>query len=47
MLDFSWKVFTLTGTIDAYLLLKEMERLNKKKAQRERGNDHRSFNAIH
>lgn len=23
--DFSWKVFTLTGSIDTYLLMKEIE----------------------
>ncbi|MCD8501243.1 MAG: YqzL family protein [Bacillaceae bacterium] len=26
MLDFSWKVFSMTGNIDTYLLLKEIER---------------------
>lgn len=26
MLDFSWKVFSMTGSIDTYLLLKEIER---------------------
>ena len=25
MLDFTWKVFCMTGNIDTYLLLKEME----------------------
>lgn len=25
MLDFTWKVFCMTGSIDTYLLLKEME----------------------
>ncbi|WP_018923725.1 YqzL family protein [Salsuginibacillus kocurii] len=29
MLEFSWKVFTETGNIDAYLLHKEMEREDK------------------
>ncbi|WP_081727541.1 YqzL family protein [Halalkalibacter wakoensis] len=26
MLDFSWKVFSMTGNVDTYLLLKELER---------------------
>ncbi|MGO4887219.1 YqzL family protein [Anaerobacillus sp. MEB173] len=26
MLEFSWKVFSMTGNIDTYLLMKEMER---------------------
>lgn len=26
MLDFSWKVFSMTGNIDTYLLLKEIEK---------------------
>lgn len=26
MLDFSWKVFSMTGSVDAYLLVKELER---------------------
>ena len=26
MLDFSWKVFSMTGSIDTYLILKEIER---------------------
>ncbi|UOE95679.1 MULTISPECIES: YqzL family protein [Bacillaceae] len=26
MLDFSWKVFSKTGSIDTYLLMKELER---------------------
>ncbi len=26
MLDFSWKVFSITGNVDTYLLLKELER---------------------
>lgn len=25
MLDFAWKVFCITGNLDTYLLLKEME----------------------
>lgn len=25
MIDFSWKVFSMTGNIDTYLLIKEME----------------------
>lgn len=25
MLDFSWKVFCMTGNVDTYLLLKEIE----------------------
>ncbi|HEX6922652.1 MAG TPA: YqzL family protein [Bacillales bacterium] len=25
MLDFTWKVFCMTGNVDTYLLLKEME----------------------
>ncbi|OZM57735.1 YqzL family protein [Lottiidibacillus patelloidae] len=25
MLDFTWKVFSMTGNIDTYLLLKELE----------------------
>ncbi|MFC7393313.1 YqzL family protein [Scopulibacillus cellulosilyticus] len=25
MLDFTWKVFCMTGNIDTYLLIKEME----------------------
>ncbi|WP_096201302.1 YqzL family protein [Bacillus sp. FJAT-45350] len=28
MLDFSWKVFSMTGNVDTYLLLKELERDN-------------------
>lgn len=26
MLDFSWKVFSMTGNLDTYLLMKELER---------------------
>lgn len=26
MIDFSWKVFSKTGSIDTYLLIKEMEK---------------------
>ncbi|WP_083991240.1 YqzL family protein [Alkalihalobacillus pseudalcaliphilus] len=26
MLDFSWKVFSMTGNVDMYLLMKEIER---------------------
>ena len=26
MIDFSWKVFSMTGNIDTYLLIKEMEK---------------------
>ncbi|MCT8139689.1 YqzL family protein [Anaerobacillus sp. CMMVII] len=26
MLDFSWKVFSMTGSVDTYLILKEIER---------------------
>lgn len=26
MIDFSWKVFSLTGNIDTYLLMKELEK---------------------
>ena len=26
MLDFTWKVFSMTGAIDTYLLLKELEK---------------------
>ncbi|MGV3488029.1 MAG: YqzL family protein [Tuberibacillus sp.] len=29
MLDFTWKVFCMTGSIDTYLLLKEMEQANE------------------
>ena len=29
MLDFTWKVFSQTGNIEAYLLLKELERRNE------------------
>ncbi|MFC5713422.1 YqzL family protein [Thalassorhabdus alkalitolerans] len=25
MLDFSWKVFSITGNVDTYLLIKEIE----------------------
>lgn len=25
MLDFTWKVFCMTGSVDTYLLMKEME----------------------
>ncbi|WP_243386288.1 YqzL family protein [Bacillus kexueae] len=28
MLDFTWKVFTQTGSIDTYLLFKELEKEN-------------------
>jgi hypothetical protein len=28
MIDFTWKVFSMTGSIDTYLLLKEMESSN-------------------
>jgi hypothetical protein len=30
MLDFSWKVFSMTGNVDTYLLLKELERDSEK-----------------
>jgi hypothetical protein len=26
MLDFSWKVFSMTGSVDTYLIMKEIER---------------------
>ncbi len=26
MLDFSWKIFSMTGDLDMYLLIKELER---------------------
>ncbi|WNF37724.1 YqzL family protein [Bacillaceae bacterium IKA-2] len=26
MLDFSWKVFSMTGCVDTYLIMKEIER---------------------
>ncbi|WP_082393650.1 YqzL family protein [Bacillus sp. JCM 19034] len=26
MLDFSWRVFSMTGNVDTYLLMKELER---------------------
>lgn len=26
MLDFSWKVFSMTGNVDTYLIMKEIER---------------------
>ncbi|MCM3712839.1 YqzL family protein [Halalkalibacter oceani] len=26
MLDFSWKIFSMTGNLDTYLLMKELER---------------------
>ncbi|MBM7645793.1 hypothetical protein JOD45_002012 [Scopulibacillus daqui] len=26
MLDFTWKVFCMTGNIDTYLIMKEMEK---------------------
>ncbi|MEB1807585.1 YqzL family protein [Alkalihalobacterium sp. APHAB7] len=26
MLDFSWKVFSMTGSVDTYLLIKELEK---------------------
>lgn len=35
MLDFTWKIFSQTGNIEAYLLLKELERY-----QQENDNDH-------
>lgn len=25
MIDFSWKVFSMTGSIDTYLIMKELE----------------------
>lgn len=28
MLDFTWKVFSQTGSIDTYLLFKELEKTN-------------------
>ncbi|MDQ0224832.1 YqzL family protein [Metabacillus niabensis] len=29
MLDFTWKVFSQTGSIDTYLLFKELEKENE------------------
>ena len=29
MMDFTWKVFTQTGSIDTYLLFKELEKENQ------------------
>ncbi|MCZ2846028.1 MAG: YqzL family protein [Candidatus Bathyarchaeota archaeon] len=26
MLDFSWRVFSMTGSVDTYLIMKEIER---------------------
>ncbi|RXI99411.1 YqzL family protein [Anaerobacillus alkaliphilus] len=26
MIDFSWKVFSMTGNVDTYLIMKEIER---------------------
>ncbi len=39
MLDFSWKVFSLTGNLDTYLLLKELERDEKEKNEQDDTND--------
>jgi len=38
MLDFTWKVFCMTGSIDTYLLLKEMEQANEMGNNSEDGN---------
>lgn len=39
MLDFPWKIFSMTGNIDTYLLMKEiekdLERLNLLKKEQE------------
>ncbi|MDF2945669.1 MAG: YqzL-like protein [Bacillales bacterium] len=37
MLDFTWKVFSKTGSIDSYLLYKELERENN--ASGDQGNE--------
>ncbi len=29
MMDFTWKIFTQTGSIDTYLLFKELEKENQ------------------
>ncbi|GGJ09244.1 hypothetical protein GCM10010885_17900 [Alicyclobacillus cellulosilyticus] len=39
MRDFSWRYFTLTGDIDAYLLYKAHERLTMKQADAEEESD--------
>ncbi|KGX93590.1 hypothetical protein N781_11225 [Pontibacillus halophilus JSM 076056 = DSM 19796] len=33
MLDFTWKVFSQTGNIETYLLLKEMESVRENHAE--------------
>lgn len=35
MRDFSWKVFSMTGNIDTYLLIKELERDSEDSQQNE------------
>ncbi|UTW69941.1 YqzL family protein [Anaerobacillus sp. HL2] len=34
MLDFSWKVFSMTGNVDTYLAMKEIERDTKGQSER-------------
>lgn len=31
MLNLSWKIFCLTGSVDSYLLIKKMEKENEKR----------------
>lgn len=46
MLDFSWKVFSLTGDIETFLILKELERESEGKNEQDENFDaNDSFNA--
>ncbi|MRG86625.1 YqzL family protein [Salinibacillus xinjiangensis] len=35
MIDFTWKVFSQTGNIETYLLMKELENSHKPKSESE------------
>lgn len=39
MLDFTWKVFCMTGSVDTYLLMKEMENEGTDEQKLERNGD--------
>jgi len=46
VLDITWKVFSQTGNIETYLLLKELENVGMDQEERQTLNDTESFHPI-
>lgn len=44
MIDFSWKIFSQTGNIETYLLIKELESENE--SQLSAAEDHEELNEL-